>query len=271
MKLNLTLKNFLARFGRMAYMRGMSIFRNNPVTNGEYNLIHRIIKSVDSAEATVFDVGGNIGEWTDFSIKASKKENVHLRSYIFEPSQDSYQFLKIKFSDKDIKIFDMALAETGGVKNFYVNGSISGTNSLEPKLNSRVAEVQAITLDDFIKINRINRVDFVKCDVEGFDLSVIKGARNSLKNNIIRALQFEYNHRWIANRAYLQDVFDEAAAAGYFVCKIIPRGLIVYEIWNGELERFYESNYVLLKKTDSVLRNSLIVKKFNEFNLPVYE
>jgi FkbM family methyltransferase len=270
-KLNLIVKNFSVRIGRLIYMYGMSIFKNNPTTNGEYDLIRCILKSSDREQAIVFDVGGNIGEWTDCAIKVSKKQNIKLSSYIFEPAQDSYQFLKIKFSDKNVRIYNRVISDLAGMKNFYINGSLCGTNSLEQKINSNLIEVQSITLDDFIKINQINRVDFVKCDVEGFDLSVIKGSRNALKNNTIRALQFEYNHRWIANRAYLRDVFDEAAVAGCVVCKIIPKGLIVYESWNGELERFYESNYVLLKKSDPVIKKNLIVKKFNESNLPVYE
>ena len=42
--------------------------------------------------------------------------------------------------------------------------------------------VETITLDDFVKENNLERVDFIKADIEGFERNMLSGAQETLKN-----------------------------------------------------------------------------------------
>ena len=42
--------------------------------------------------------------------------------------------------------------------------------------------VETITLDDFVKKNNLERVDFIKADIEGFERNMLSGAQETLKN-----------------------------------------------------------------------------------------
>ena len=60
-------------------------------------------------------------------------------------------------------------------------------------------------------------------------------------------LQFEYNHRWIAFRSYLRDVFDLIKPFEYTLGKITPKGVEFYDKWDPDLEKFLEGNYLLCR------------------------
>ena len=41
--------------------------------------------------------------------------------------------------------------------------------------------LNSLTLDEFVIINKISNVDFIKLDVDGFEYDVLKGGMNFLK------------------------------------------------------------------------------------------
>ena len=84
----------------------------------------------------------------------------------------------------------------------------------------------------------------MKIDAEAHDMEILHGGRQMLKNRAIRALQFEYNHRWILSRHYLKDAFDFLIPFGYSIGKITTHGVEFYSGWNQELESFREGNYL---------------------------
>ena len=46
---------------------------------------------------------------------------------------------------------------------------------------------------------------------------------------------------------YLRDVFDLTADLKYGVGKVLPWGVEVYDAWHPEMERYFESNYLLVR------------------------
>ena len=77
---------------------------------------------------------------------------------------------------------------------------------------------------------------------------MLRGARELLREQRIDVLQFEYNHRWVHARAFLKDVFDLVADLPYEVARITPDGLETLPGWHFELERFFEANYLLVRR-----------------------
>lgn len=108
--------------------------------------------------------------------------------------------------------------------------------------------VELATLDLYCAEASVDHIHIVKCDTEGNDLAVMRGAAGLLAAGRIDVLQFEYNQRWINARAFLKDVFELVEALPYRVGRVMPESIELFDAWHPELERFYQSNYVLVRE-----------------------
>jgi hypothetical protein len=80
---------------------------------------------------------------------------------------------------------EMALGDTEGLAELYVvDSKETGCNSLRPpkvRQSTHAIEVRVARLDDYVKQHDLTRVDFLKMDVEGGELAVLKGATEFLQ------------------------------------------------------------------------------------------
>lgn len=53
---------------------------------------------------------------------------------------------------------------------------------MQPKGSSSELKLMVTTVDDFVKENKLEKVDFIKSDIEGFERNMLTGAKNTLKN-----------------------------------------------------------------------------------------
>ena len=125
---------------------------------------------------------------------------------------------------------------------------MNGTNSFS-KNKSKNISIKTNTIDNFIKKNKLRKIHFIKCDAEGFDFDIIKGAENSFNKGIIDFFQFEYNHRWIENRTFIKDVFQLIENKNYKIGKLCSNKILIFDKWHNELERFFECNYIIINQS----------------------
>ena len=123
--------------------------------------------------------------------------------YSFEPTQSTFKLLQDnisinRFSNKTITIHNVALYKENTEMEFHIydQKTCSGLNTLwkrditlnGKKITPEVQNVRCITLDSFAKEKKLDKVDFIKIDVEGSELYVLKGGeqllRNSSKNDL---------------------------------------------------------------------------------------
>jgi len=57
----------------------------------------------------------------------------------------------------------------------------SAASSVVNKLEENAVRIQAITIDDFVTDKKINKVDFIKMDIEGSELKALEGAKKNYK------------------------------------------------------------------------------------------
>jgi FkbM family methyltransferase len=141
-----------------------------------------------------------------------------------------------------------ALSDALGEATFYSGEVGAGTNSLSPASGTKAEIVKLTTVDEFLQQSREASVSMVKIDTEGFDLLVLKGAEKALSAGLIELVQFEYNWRWLLNHASLRDVFDLISAKPYRLGKLVGETIEFYEKWHFELDRYFENNYVLVRR-----------------------
>jgi FkbM family methyltransferase len=132
----------------------------------------------------VLDIGAHHGYYT---LLASQKVGPEGCVIAFEPSPRErrrlLQHLRMN-SCANVRIEEMALGDAKGRAEFHiVKGKETGCNSLRPPevRQSTATEVEVARLDDYLRQKDLAVVDFVKMDVEGAELAVLKGATHFLE------------------------------------------------------------------------------------------
>ena len=243
-------RSFFWRLGRRLYCWARREASSGFDTNGEYWLLQSILADADRSKPIILlDIGAHKGVWSEAATSLLRRQNMPGHVYAFEPASSTFAYLSEKFKGSELVSMNrIALSDLSGEQEFFVVGELAGTNSLLRNDGATIEDVHTLRLDDFLGMEQIDHVLFVKSDTEGHDLSVLLGAVETLQKGRIDAWQFEYNHRWIGQRSFLKDVFNFIADKPYLVGKLYGNGVEIYDKWHPELERFFESNYVLIRK-----------------------
>ncbi len=141
----------------------------------------------------IIDVGGHIGDSICLFKQAFPSSIIHS----FEPSPDSFEKLRQNTARyTEIFRWNYALGATAGKKTLLQNESSGmssflelgefGWGSIEKK-----SLVDVRTLDSFLAENRVERVDILKSDTQGYELEVLKGAEQALRDNRIGLIYLE--------------------------------------------------------------------------------
>lgn len=237
------------RLGRRLYCAARRDYAYAPDENGEYWFLDQALGSCDGEMPLLVDIGANKGDWTGRAVETMRRRGVDGRVIAFEPASMTYQHLTRRFSGVQmVTVHRMAVTDFSGETEFFVSGELAGTNSLHESTEGRPEKVNCLRLDDFVSQRGIDHIRFVKSDTEGYDMKVLLGADNLLKNSRVDAWQFEYNHCWVSGRHFLKDVFDYLVDKPYRIGKLYGNGIECYDVWHPELERFFHNNYVLIRR-----------------------
>ena len=143
---------------------------------------------------TIIDAGFNIGLFSLYASKYAKQ------IYAFEPAQETYDIGLKNLKDNrinNVKLFKKAIHTKDEAINFYHNENSTMNSSMAiVENNPKIREtVEGIRFDTFVKQEGIEKIDFLKLDIEGSECDVI--ASESFANivPILEALVVEY-HSW---------------------------------------------------------------------------
>lgn len=199
----------------------------------------------------LFDVGANFGCWSrqmlDLFPGCSKL-------VLVEPQPKCLDALaKIDFRNK--VIHPCAVSDRRGEICFFTAEDKQGwvAASLFERRDTYFSGIQQCTsaiatrtLDDIIDENELSEIDFMKMDVEGAELLVLKGAEASLQRGTIKAISFEFGSGNVNSRTFFRDFWDFLRGHGFSIARILPGGRILkIESYDEDLEYFRGStNYV---------------------------
>ncbi len=218
-----------------------------------------------------FDIGSNKGEYAYYAEKLINPKNI----YLFEPEKKLNKQLKAIFSD--CQIFDLALSDNKGTHQFktpLINGvadnclsSLEVENKEDNETEAIIYEVKTDTLDNFTKERNINP-DLIKIDVEGHELSVLKGAENFIsKYHPTLIIEIEQRHHKDIN---IESVFESFKQKGYHCYYYSKKQsqLFLYENkthltntkeYFGKIN--YINNYIFIHETNRTIQSIELINK----------
>ncbi len=239
------------RAARLVLLRARLDVPNDMRSNGELSLQRWILDATPTGQKMhVLDVGANIGNWSCGMLAAAQQTGriQDLDLHAFEPSAHTFSLLAERLKQHPVQLHQLALSNQVGFAQLYVAAPGAGTNSVHASAitgNCAATEaIQTTTLDAYAAHKHLSYLALVKIDTEGHDLAVMHGAAQLLSSQLISVVQFEYNHRWIAARAFLRDAFALLSPNAYKLGKLTPKGIEFYLDWDIDLETFTEGNYV---------------------------
>jgi FkbM family methyltransferase len=169
----------------------------------------------------------------------------------------------------NFELCECALSDKVEKLQFFVNKdpALSGHDSLfdmrEIGYQDGVdcIEVQSNTLDELTKRLGISKIDFLKIDVEGNELSVLMGARSLLSQGAIDYIQLEFGHASRAAHVYLHDIVHFVNEFDYTIFVIKPSGFMSLKFSPFTENRYSYINFLLARNDVISKLNGSILEK----------
>lgn len=148
----------------------------------------------------VFDVGAHEG----FITARYRELFPQSKIFAFEPYLESFEGLKKNFAtDPLVSLHNVAISSDVGKYKLNINSSVLTNSLLETDIKGssnwkeglletiETTEVDVITIDKFCLDNQINSIDLLKLDIQGNELSALKGAKQLLMEQRIDLIYCE--------------------------------------------------------------------------------
>jgi FkbM family methyltransferase len=137
----------------------------------------------------------------------------------FETDKDLCEKLN-KEASSGYNFFYQALGQKNEKRNFYntvdpMCSSLYQPNekfleryqALEVAKLKNITQIDTVSLDHFVLENQIEKIDLIKIDIQGAELDVFKGGKNTLKNTLFIISEVEFNTLYI-NQPLFGDVHN---------------------------------------------------------------
>ena len=164
----------------------------------------KIILNILEENPIIFDVGANEGQSISKYLKIFNKPTIHA----FEPLNDQFDKLESQYNSyKNIILNNFALGDKEEMKKFYKAKKSSTSSFNKFNLNSewiklrskqnntsienfaeKIDDVKISTLDNYCINNKINTIDLLKIDTQGYEDKVLEGAKDMIQNNKINII-----------------------------------------------------------------------------------
>lgn len=202
--------NFLARY----ILNFFDFFHKKKIISKLKNINHNKLFK------TVFDIGGHRGETIDLFLKNLKVDNI----YSFEPSEVSFKILlkksvllRKKFTNtniylenvaigeenKDIEFNDLYETSSSTIKSLNLNSKyFKKKENIFGKLIKKKIIIKQIDFKEYLNQNKINKIDLLKIDTEGYELEVLKGLKELISNVSIILFEHHYDNMIIKNYTF---------------------------------------------------------------------
>lgn len=227
----------------------------NLESSGELDALKYVKSKLKNHNIILFDVGANVGDYTDLLIELFQNIDFHI--YSFEPALEAYKILSDKFKqDSRVKTYNIGFGSTEQKLNLYQPWDCATGASLSKEAVSLTAgqqftlssqEVSIRNFSNFCQEENITYIDFLKIDVEGYELEILQGALPFLEKNIVNFIQLELGPTAIPNHVFFKDYWN-ILNKDFYVYIILGNGLHKIDAYSVDLEIFRCTNFLFERK-----------------------
>lgn len=161
------------------------------------DLFDDLRKLADSiAFRVVFDVGANVGEMCKLFITHFPQARIHA----FEPTDATFRKLqKALGNHQRLVLHKMAASDKAGsasIRMFDDPAKNTLVSDLADSLRINpigTENIEMCRLDSFISEIKVDHIDLLKIDVEGYEANVLRGCLENLRLKRIRFIYFEFH------------------------------------------------------------------------------
>jgi FkbM family methyltransferase len=196
--------------------------------------------------------GANVGE---FSQHCQAGFGPHCRIHAFEPASSTFAELvrRTRNSCPSVEAHRLGISNAEGTAVLHSSEACSTIASLvelerpiRPFDSALDEKVDLTTIDAFCASRTIERIHFLKLDIEGHELAALNGARTMLAEDRIDCVQFEFGENNISSRTFLNDFVK--LLSGFDLFRIVPGGPVAWTYKGGTSELFATMNYLAVRR-----------------------
>ena len=182
----------------------------------------RFFQSAYRDGITFLDVGANLGYYTALAARAVGPNG---RVLAVEPDPDSFGYLEQTIAANavgNVEAFPVAASDAPAILPLYISTDNRGDNRLYASDEERPqVEVEARPLDALLRENKIETVDLIKIDVQGYEPKVIAGLRETIIASPNLTLLTEF---------WPQGITEAGGDANEFLQTLRELGLTLHEL-----------------------------------------
>jgi FkbM family methyltransferase len=208
------------------------------------------------------EVGAHVGQWTNYLLSLAGK---NVTGFLYEPSNHAMEKLKRKFEeDNRLILSSSAIGDRSGYTSFYEETNVGESSSIFEGVSvwsTEKVKVPIDTLEREFEKHKIDTVDMIKIDAEGYDGFVLKGAKKLIAEQRIGIFQFEYNFQWLNARTTLAETLNLLEDFGYTTYLLKRDGAYLYDYMKYN-EFFYYANFIAVSPAKKEICNPFIVNGF---------
>lgn len=227
--------------------------------NGEMRVLERLLPRLGE-RPLVFDVGCNDGEWSELALQ--RRGDIELHGFELAP-QLQEQIERRLGQRANFKLCRFGLSDREATVSFAYYPDNDVLTSLVADLPRRGAghePLRAITVegrvmrgDDYCAKAGIERIGYMKVDVEGHEVEVLDGFDRMFREKRVDAIQFEFGFEAFITGRTVRQFHKRFADLGYITGRVLTVGVHFSE--HGEqFERLAFGNYVAVprERTDLI-------------------
>jgi len=241
-----------SRVGRWVGTQAFALWRayENDSADGRLNGEWRVLTALAGTPLIqAFDVGAHDGAWTQALLDRHLGTAVHC--FEIEPSNRA-RLIEQVGGDPRVSVSAFGLASRPGSLDVWVDPAHPDMASTVGPPPDAVHAIHSIcrveTGDRYLAEHGIDSVDFLKIDVEGAELDVLRGFADALADERLGAVQFEFTLWAAPARVWLRDLYDFLEPLGFSIGKIFPT-YVEWRSYKAEHEVFVRANFLAVHRS----------------------